>query len=131
MVVELVLAAMIAGGAMPMVDFPVVERLEPLPAKVGEKLTIHGQRFGDDRADGHGMVWVARCKSMPGAPGAAGMMEHPRSQLLSWSDTKIEFIVPPRAAGVLAVTSMIGRISPPFEFDVEDECEAKAAPQGP
>ena len=120
--IHLALFTIWAGISMA-ADFPIIEKLDPVPAKVGERLTITGKGFGGDRADGFGKVWVARCRSMPDAPGASGMMEYPRSRLLSWSDTKIEFVLPPKSAGVLALTGMSGRISPPLEFQIDRMCE--------
>jgi uncharacterized protein (TIGR03437 family) len=111
------MAALAAGQQL-----PYIERVEPARARAREKLAIIGKHFGADDPGGMGKVWIGRCPSMPGAPGA-GTMVLPRSALLSWSDTRIEFIFPPRAFASLAVTSMSGRMTGLFDLDVENACQ--------
>lgn len=113
----LFLMAVLAGAQQP----PYIERVEPARARAGEKLAIIGRHFGADDPGGVGKVWIGRCPSMPGAPGA-GTMFLPRSALLSWSDTRIEFVFPRRGFASLAVTAMSGRMSGLFDLDVENAC---------
>ncbi len=74
--------------------FPEIERISPAIAEPGDKLTITGKFFGDDKNGGRVVV---------------SELPSPNSSILEWNDSKISLIIPEEmSGGLLSVVTDYG-----------------------